>query len=92
MNNLVKHTLFPQVTKNITMAKLAYLEYPLARTGILTLCPLLPFIKTSPKLYVPVTDRTVSVTVNLRDAPALIVIAGGFTSMATAGCILAVIT
>lgn len=56
------------------------------------MCPLLPFSKTSPKLYCPVTDRGVRVTVNLRVAPGLRVIAGGLVSIAISGAILAVIT
>lgn len=63
----------------------------MATTGILTLCPLLPFNRTWPKLYVPVSDRAVRVTENFLDEPDRKVIAGGFTSMATAGSILAVI-
>lgn len=39
-----KHWFLPLATKQ------GYRGYPLATTGILTLCPLLPFIKTSPKL------------------------------------------
>lgn len=64
----------------------------MATTGILTLCPLLPFIRTSPKLYVPVTDRTVSEMENFLDAPGFKVIAVGLASMAMAGAILVLST
>lgn len=58
---------------------------------MLTLCPRLPFNTTWPKEYDPDTERAVNVTENLRDAPGSKVMAGGFTSMATGGAILAVI-
>lgn len=63
----------------------------MATTGTRTLCPLFPFNITSPKLYSPVTDLTVRVTVNLRDAPGPMVMDRGLESMAMAGPILVVI-
>lgn len=77
---------------NITKpTRFVHRRCPRATTGILTLCPRLPFNFTSPKLYTPETDLTVIVTEKVLEAPGLSVIAGGFTSMAIDGCILAVI-
>lgn len=59
--------------------------YPIAITGTITLRPRLPFIRIRPKLWVPVTDLTVRVTVNVRDALGLRVDSWGLASIAMEG-------